>query len=298
MNGHDDAMFASLVYVCETCGQFRILCERCARSAINLPQDPHEADHILQRVGPITLYSLKSFVDGHDLEIENQDESTISISQSWLDTDLAFRAPAEAAAMLVRLFLRPPPGMHKMIVTLGVVFDEASISSEVIGAAAKQWMKTTKKPSGDISIGAEVVSRDSPSIIGMPLNTVRNPIVYKSGIYSFSVVVAFVKSIPVNEDQGIRLHIKTTYNDSIFKAGCPFSWQLKSIRMEEYGEGKYLATKGQLLRQAKDAADMKTLEKRDTRDRRIGYVGTAIGLGTGAAGLAPVVQGLGAVLRK
>jgi len=295
----------TVLYLCETCGKGRLLCERCARETINRAGDPHEADHMLRRIGPAISFFFGQFIQNHEIWPEMRDNMPSNYGSAWLQSDHGFEAPAKAGANSLRAHIsfEAPPGVHNDTVHIRVAFDSAKISSEALGTAQKKRMKLAKEPFGYLAVGAETSPLDADDREKlyeryMPESTAQQPILYSSGQIDYNMTFQLKKPIHVQAGQRLIVAVRSSHELGTFKQGCPFKWYLNFVGLSQFGQRIQLATKGQLTRREQFIMSQKEIDRHKKIDRNLGYAKNAFQLGTMAYGLGGAAVNLSSRLAK
>jgi len=292
----------NFLHLCQTCGNDRILCERCARDTINSRHDPHEADHILRRVGPTFSFRLEPLL--HETEVRSELRGGLppSFNEAWLESDHGFQAPAQVTSRRIRasLVLDCPTGIHQIVMYLRVAFDRSRITTDAMGAAQKKYMKLSKAAFGYISVGAQTMDADAEPLAEqyMPPNTVEKEVVYISGRNDYNLTIPLKVPIQVQPNQSLEVVIRSSHDTLTFQNGCPYKWYLNCIGLSQFGEKTQLATKGQLGRRLEFIEQQRKHDHQAKIDRRINYGTKALQIGTMTISLAGAVSGFRANQRK
>lgn len=294
----------NLLHLCETCGG-RYMCEFCARNAIIMPGDSHEADHFLRRLLPVYSFPFARFLASSALTSSCQEGVPQTYGLSWLQSDHSFSPPIQLRSGKVqsRFLLDAPPGQHKITCSLRISFDPQKCSSEVIGGARKALIKIQKDSYGTITVGAQAVAAGSdysntspqrylpPGFVERALR--RNPEQNESNI-----IIALDTSIKILPGQSLEVQIRSAYDYRIFKAGSPFKFYVDDISISQFGEKVQLASAGEINKRTQFLA----MQKKHDRDRKIDQYmkwGTnGLQVASMGTGLARTAQGLAAASAK
>lgn len=280
------------LFSCETCGKGRQLCERCAQIVIKKPGDPHEADHILRRVGPGVSLELENFLRDPEIDVQMAETVPPTYGGNWIASDHGFEAPVQAGAQSLRaqFFLTVPPGIYNVIVHLRISFNPARISSETLGTATKRRMKSFKEAYGYLDVGAESCSVDVDKVDKlyqrfMPEAAIRQAVFYSSGQMDQNITVRLKQPMQVQPGKQLMLAVKSSHDPSVFKRGCPFRWHLSFVSLNQFGPKTQLATRGQLIRREQIVENQKAQDRHMMIDRRIGYANKLLAVGNNLTAL-------------
>lgn len=307
MTGHRRVMKNNFLHLCVSCGKNRILCERCARDAINVGTDPHQADHTLRRVGPAHSFSFPDLLTSGSFPAQPtiRGKWSTDFGHEWLFSDHGFRAPESPPSkhFQVRFVLETQPGNYTVTAYLRIAFDKTKIATEVMGAARKRWMKTTKDAFGHVAVGAQLIPADVdptnlPPEQYMPENSVETSIMYSADRSEYTLTMQLKMPVQARQGDHLAIVIRSTHDRVIFKHGCPFTWYLNYVGLSQFGEKIQLATKGELTRREQLIEEQRERQKRADTDRKIGYTMQALGAANSVATLHGTVLGVAANAQK
>ena len=225
------------LHVCETCKE-RILCEFCARQAINMPGDSHEADHFLRMVLPSYSFSFEKFLHSGAIVPISNHRVPQNFGSSWLSSEHEFAAPVQlrSGKMRVRFLLDAPPGEHKVTVYLRVVVDSEKVSSGVIGSGKKALLSLPKAAYGTVIVGASTTSSDKRKKRLESSQYLSSGFVTKEIRKGIDPNFTMTTTIPTRVEPGesLEVQVRSSYDPGTFKAGSPFKWWLDAVKYVFY----------------------------------------------------------------